>query len=98
MICSAAAGAWAAFPTKHPRGYLRDSGLLQAAPRTPDVDALPGHPQMGASREGMVIEEILRQLHTFVARADVCARSARTTRRVARSRTGMGGTPACGFS
>jgi predicted AAA+ superfamily ATPase len=46
---------------KHPRGYLRDSGLLHRLLRIPDVDALLSHPQMGASWEGMVIEEILRR-------------------------------------
>jgi hypothetical protein len=48
---------------KHPRGYLRDTGLLHALQRVPDADALLSHPQMGASWEGMVIEEILRQLN-----------------------------------
>lgn len=47
---------------KHPRGYIRDSGLLHALLRIPDLDALLSHPQMGASWEGLVIEEILRQL------------------------------------
>jgi len=47
---------------KHPRGYLRDSGLLHALLRIPDTNALLSHPQMGASWEGMVVEEILRQL------------------------------------
>lgn len=47
---------------KHPRGYLRDSGLLHALLRIPDSDALLSHPQMGASWEGMVVEEVLRQL------------------------------------
>ena len=47
---------------KHPRGYMRDSGLLHALLRIPDTDALLSHPQMGASWEGMVVEEILRQL------------------------------------
>jgi hypothetical protein len=47
---------------KHPRGYIRDSGLLHALLRIPDTDALLSHPQMGASWEGMVVEEILRQL------------------------------------
>jgi predicted AAA+ superfamily ATPase len=47
---------------KHPRGYLRDSGLLHALLRIPDTGALLSHPQMGASWEGMVVEEILRQL------------------------------------
>lgn len=48
---------------RHPRGYLRDSGLLHALLRIPDLDALLSHPQMGASWEGMVVEEILRQLN-----------------------------------
>ena len=48
---------------KHPRGYLRDTGLLHALLRIPDLDALLSHPQMGASWEGMVVEEILRQLN-----------------------------------
>ncbi|MFM9967126.1 MAG: ATP-binding protein [Burkholderiales bacterium] len=47
---------------KHPRGYLRDSGLLHALMYIPDANALLSHPQMGASWEGMVAEEILRQL------------------------------------
>jgi len=47
---------------KHPRGYLRDTGLLHALLRIPDTDALLSHPQVGASWEGMVVEEILRQL------------------------------------
>jgi predicted AAA+ superfamily ATPase len=47
---------------KHPKGYLRDSGLLHALLRIPDGDALLSHPQMGASWEGMVVEEIIRQL------------------------------------
>lgn len=49
---------------KHPRGYLRDTGLLHALLRIPDTDALLSHPQMGASWEGMVVEEVLRQLHS----------------------------------
>lgn len=52
---------------KHPRGYLRDSGLLHALLRIPDADALLSHPQMGASWEGMVVEEILRQLNAVGA-------------------------------
>jgi hypothetical protein len=35
---------------------------LHALLRIPDGDALLSHPQMGASWEGMVVEEILRQL------------------------------------
>lgn len=47
---------------KHPKGYLRDSGLGHHAMRIPDVTALLAHPQAGASWEGMVVEEICRQL------------------------------------
>jgi predicted AAA+ superfamily ATPase len=47
---------------KHPRGYLRDSGLLHSLLRIPDGSALLSHPQVGASWEGMAVEEVLRQL------------------------------------
>lgn len=47
---------------RHPRGYLRDSGLLHALLRIPDLEALLSHPQAGASWEGMVVEEVLRHL------------------------------------
>ncbi len=50
---------------KHPKGYLRDSGLLHHLLRIPDEDALLTHPVMGHSWEGMVIEEMLRQLQTL---------------------------------
>jgi hypothetical protein len=50
---------------KHPKGCLRDSGLLHALLRIPDGDALLAHPQVGASWEGMVVEEILRQLNAM---------------------------------
>jgi predicted AAA+ superfamily ATPase len=50
---------------KHPKGYLRDSGLLHSLLRIPDTDALLSHPLMGASWEGMVVEEILRQLNAL---------------------------------
>ncbi len=48
---------------KHPRGYLRDTGLLHALLRVPDLAALRSHPQAGASWEAMVVEEIIRQLN-----------------------------------
>lgn len=35
---------------KHPRGFLRDTGLLHARLRIPDLNALLSHPQAGASR------------------------------------------------
>jgi predicted AAA+ superfamily ATPase len=47
---------------KHSKGYVRDSGVLHHLLRIPDLDALLWHPQMGHSWEGMVIEEIIRQL------------------------------------
>jgi len=48
---------------KHPKGYLRDTGLLHHLLRIPDLDALLSHPAMGRSWEGMVIEELLRGLN-----------------------------------
>ncbi len=48
---------------KHPKGHLRDSGLGHHSLRIPDVTALLSHPQAGASWEGMVVEEICRQLN-----------------------------------
>lgn len=48
---------------KHPKGYLRDSGLLHFLLRIQEREQLLGHPRMGASWEGMVIETILRGLH-----------------------------------
>lgn len=50
---------------KHPRGYLRDTGLLHSLLRVPDLDALLDHPRMGASWEGMIVEELLRQLNAL---------------------------------
>lgn len=50
---------------KHPRGYLRDTGLLHTLLRIPDHDALLSHPQVGASWESMVVEEVIRQLNTL---------------------------------
>ena len=48
--------------SRRPRGYLRDSGLLHHLLHIPSRRRLLSHPQMGASWEGMVIEEILRGL------------------------------------
>ena len=55
---------------KHPRGYLRDTGLLHALLRVPDLSAFLSHPQAGASWEAMVVEEILRQLNATGAAFD----------------------------
>jgi predicted AAA+ superfamily ATPase len=48
---------------KAPRGYMRDSGLLHHLLRIPDLPALLGHPVAGRSWEGVVVEEIIRQLN-----------------------------------
>lgn len=47
---------------KHPKGFLRDSGLLHHQLHITDIDMLLTHPAGGRSFEGMVIEQILRQL------------------------------------
>ena len=44
---------------KTPKVYLRDSGLLHALLRIQDFDDLAGHPAVGASWEGWVIEQLL---------------------------------------
>jgi len=44
---------------KSPKVYVRDSGLLHALLGIPDSPALQGHPKLGASWEGFVIEQIL---------------------------------------
>lgn len=46
---------------KSPKVYLRDSGLLHALLNLPDHETLLGHPVLGASWEGWVIEQILSQ-------------------------------------
>lgn len=45
---------------KHPKGYLRDSGLLHRLLRIPDATLLATHPVVGKSWEGMVVETVLR--------------------------------------
>lgn len=45
---------------KHPKGYLRDSGLLHYLLHLHNRDDLMVHPRLGASWEGMVIETLLR--------------------------------------
>lgn len=45
---------------KSPKLYLRDSGLVHALLGIPDRDALLGHPVVGASWEGFVVENLLR--------------------------------------
>jgi predicted AAA+ superfamily ATPase len=48
---------------KHPKGYLRDTGLLHHLLRIARRDDLLSHPRCGASWEAMVIEEVLRGLN-----------------------------------
>lgn len=45
---------------RHPKGYLRDSGLLHRLLRIPDQRMLLTHPVIGKSWEGMVVETMLR--------------------------------------
>ena len=56
--------AWDRSPTKqlvkHPKGYLRDSGLLHRLLRIADAELLATHPVAGKSWEGMVVETLLR--------------------------------------
>lgn len=51
--------------TKSPKLYLRDSGWLHYLLRIPDEDSLRGHPAVGASWEGYVIEQIIREAPEF---------------------------------
>ena len=44
---------------KSPKVYVRDSGLLHALLDIPDHNALCGHPVVGTSWEGFVIESLL---------------------------------------
>lgn len=45
---------------KSPKIYLRDSGLLHSLLEIPDRHAMLGHPKIGASWEGYVIEQVLQ--------------------------------------
>lgn len=45
---------------KSPKVYLRDSGLLHSLLNLTDRHALLGHPRVGASWEGFVLEQALR--------------------------------------
>ena len=50
---------------KHPKGYLRDSGMLHHMLRLRSLNDLLTHPCLGASWESMVIENLLRNLNTL---------------------------------
>lgn len=45
---------------KHPKGFLRDNGLLHRLLRIQDIAMLSTHPVIGRSWEGMVVETLLR--------------------------------------
>lgn len=47
---------------KSPKIYIRDSGILHNLLMLPDMNALLGHPAVGGSWEGFVIENILQLL------------------------------------
>lgn len=48
---------------RSPKIYIRDSGLLHSLLNIPDQQTLFGHPKVGASWEGYVIEQVLSILH-----------------------------------
>jgi len=50
---------------KHPKGYLRDTGLLHFMLHLQSVNDLLAHPAFGYSWETVVIEEILRSLDSL---------------------------------
>lgn len=52
---------------KAPKVYLRDSGLLHAFLNIQDRRTLYSHPASGASWEGFVLEEVLRELQVDAA-------------------------------
>ena len=47
---------------KSPRFYVRDSGIVHALLQIPDYEALLGHPIIGKSWEGFVIETVINAL------------------------------------
>ncbi len=47
---------------KAPKVYVRDTGILHALLGIADRDALEGHPKVGASWEGFVVEQTLTQI------------------------------------
>ncbi len=49
---------------KHPKGYLRDSGLLHFLLHLNNANDLLTHPQMGRSWEAMICETLLRELNS----------------------------------
>ena len=62
---------------KSPRTYVRDSGLVHALLQIPNYEVLLGHPILGKSWEGFVIESIINALpssaHPFFYRTSAGA-------------------------
>jgi predicted AAA+ superfamily ATPase len=62
---------------KSPRTYVRDSGIVHNLLQIPDYEALLGHPVLGKSWEGFVIENIISVLpsgtHSFFYRSSAGA-------------------------
>ena len=52
---------------KAPKVYVRDTGLLHTLLGTPAEDQLLGHPKVGASFEGFVVEQLLGALESHDA-------------------------------
>ncbi|MFN0033823.1 MAG: ATP-binding protein [Saprospiraceae bacterium] len=50
---------------KSPKVYVRDTGLLHHLMRIPQLEQLQGHPSVGTSWEGYVIEQIIREAAEF---------------------------------
>ena len=50
---------------KSPKIYVRDTGLLHHLLRIQQFEQLQGHPSIGASWEGYVIEQIIREAAEF---------------------------------
>ena len=48
---------------KSPRIYVRDSGLLHTLLNLETQRDLEGHPKLGASWEGFIVDQIIQQLH-----------------------------------
>jgi predicted AAA+ superfamily ATPase len=65
--------AWDRSPHKqlvrHPKGYLRDSGVLHRLLQIPSQDHLASHVVNGRSWEGMIVEQLLRGLESAGYRA-----------------------------
>ena len=50
---------------KAPKVYLEDTGVLHSLLNLPTLHDLEGHPKMGASWEGFVIQQIIRRLGAY---------------------------------